>query len=219
MLQSEIPLAPHVLVLDEFNLATVDNYLSLVLSAMESGDRTVQLPGGEIGTLPVDCFVVATCNSYLDEPESRLPLSGATKRRAAIIPVPNHVATLFTADGSDAVINFGLRLVANELKTVRERVDRGLGSTFDILRLREFAKFEGPPGLSAEARERLAVVLEAWLGTPNGMYALTPGVLRDIFLALAAAPPDPESELAALGHAIEDKIVPQLRGPEDAGGR
>src|SRR5262249_42443906 len=85
------------LVLDEWNLARIDDYFGPVLSAIESGEP-ITLPGSLPGesramtmraALPIDTLIIATCNSYLDEPDTRLPISGPVKRRSTIFEIPN----------------------------------------------------------------------------------------------------------------------------------
>ena len=87
ILLSSTPLGPHLIVLDEFNLESLESYFAPVLVATQDPERRVSLPaaqgllGQPHGLLPVDAFILATCNSYLDEPESRHALSAPARRR------------------------------------------------------------------------------------------------------------------------------------------
>jgi len=99
------PLGTHLVVLDEFNLASIETYLASVLIAMEDTERKSRVAWRSDVLLPVDTFILASCNSYLDEPESRLRVSYPTKRRAAVIEMPNVLAEAFDTDGDTAFID------------------------------------------------------------------------------------------------------------------
>lgn len=214
VLKSAEPLSPHLVVLDEFNVAMVETYFARVLVATEEIGRRVLLPAGEDATLPVDTFVLATCNSYLDEPETRVRVSYATKRRMTVITMPNVLYEKFNSDGDGALVELSLQLIAQRRTEVEERVARGLGATFDELRLPGLSSIGAESDLSEEVRMKLRSIGSWILGTSEGRDFFTMGLLRDVALEIAFAPRNSEAELRALGRAVADKLVHQLRGPK-----
>lgn len=214
VLKSEQPLGLHLVVLEEFNLASVDTYLASILVATQDPERRVALPGGEDTELPVDTFILATCNSYLDEPESRFRVSFPTKRRTTVITMPNILHERYQDEGASAIIELSLQMIEQERARVDERRARGLGSTLDPARLEALASVGKADNLSERVRERWTAIGSYLLDTPQGREFFTLGLLRDVALSLALAGRDEESELRALGHAVADKVVHQLRGPK-----
>lgn len=96
VLETEDPLEARVVILEEFNLAAIETYLSSVLVATQDQERLIRLPAGGEAQLPIDTFIIATCNSYRDEPETRTRVSSPTKRRSTVITMPNIPGTAMT---------------------------------------------------------------------------------------------------------------------------
>ncbi|CAN5654048.1 hypothetical protein BH23CHL7_BH23CHL7_20340 [soil metagenome] len=215
VLQSDEPLGTHLVILDEFNLASVETYLSSVLIAIEDIERKVVLPGGESSFLPVDTFVLATCNSYLDEPESRLRVSFPTKRRASVIAMPNVLHERYEANGAGVFVDEAVQLISKEADLIRQRVTEGRGTGVDRARLDALATVASPGDLSRGVVGPLNAVCTSVMETPEGRKWLTLGVLKDVALAIAYAGRDEEAERVALGESILEKLLPQLRGPKE----
>jgi MoxR-like ATPase len=215
VLETDRPLDAHVVILEEFNLATIETYLSTVLIASQEPSRQVRLPSGEHRSLPVDAFIIATCNSYLDEPETRTRVSSPTKRRASVITMPNLLAEQFDADGPDGVVSLAIEQIDIELRKVEGRQQNGLAAMFDSARMAALASVTGPDSLSPEVRTALVDVASVLLTSPEGRSWFTMGLLRDLSLAIAFAPRDAASEVRAFVEAVADKLVPQLRGPHE----
>ena len=212
VLKSGEPLAAHIVILEEFNLAAIENYLASVLVATQDNDRAIRLPSGEPVQLPVDAFIMGTCNSYLDEPETRMRVSTPTKRRSSIITMPNVLAIRYGDGDVSEVLDFAVEMVRNETERIKTRLAASRGSQFDSLRLSALETVRSPRDLSDEARTALGNVCCALLDTPIGASWFTAGLLRDVALTVARAERDPQAELAALGDAIASKVVHQLRG-------
>jgi MoxR-like ATPase len=219
ILDTDRPLDAYYAVLEEFNLATVETYLSSVLVAIQEAQRLVQLPSGEYRSLPVDTFILATCNSYIDDPETRTRVSAPAKRRAAVITMPNVLAARYADDGEEAVVDLAVQLIGTEQTQVKERADGGLASMFDPIRAAALDTVSSKDDLSTEARSGLRAIATALLDTPEGRSWFTMGLLRDLALAIAYAGRSSEAELIALSDAVADKIVPQLRGPHERADR
>ncbi len=60
ILKTDSPLDARVVILEEFNLAAVETYMSSVLVASQERDRLVRLPSGEVAQMPIDTFIMAT---------------------------------------------------------------------------------------------------------------------------------------------------------------
>lgn len=222
VLRTERPLQPQVVVLEEFNLATIEAYLSGVLSALQESSRSVALPGGDLASLPVDAFIIATCNSFRDEPETRTRISAPTKRRSTIINMPNvlwvEVGRLPQGVDDQAFEGLIVRLMVDLVIAERENVERRVlgdqASTFDAARLEALSTLEAPSDLSAEVRTRLGRLARAVLSTTEGRQWFTLGLLRDLALSLAYAERgNAQAELTCLVTSVADKLLHQLRGP------
>lgn len=214
VLQSDEPLAPHIIVLEEFNLATLENYLGSILIATQDPQRRITIPGGTQSRLPIDTFILATCNSYMDEPETRFRLSAPAKRRAAIIQMPNVLWHEYHENGPEILVQRAVDLIIQEEQTVAMRRAQGLNAGFDNLRSSALRTVTAPSDLSIRTRERLALLGSTLLNSSEGRQFFTFGLLRSIALAIAYAPRDEQAELGAIGAAIAEKIIPQLRGPK-----
>ncbi|MCX2714128.1 AAA family ATPase [Mycolicibacterium sp. J2] len=212
VLTSEEPLEAKVVILEEFNLASIETYLSSVLVATQLPDRRIQLPGGEHSRLPVDTFVIATCNSYRDEPETRTRVSSPTKRRSTIITMPNVLADRFDAAPDSAVSEIVDRIISTERQRISKRIDATQAAQFDGMRTYGLATIEGSADFSESVRERLNDVCAAILKTPPGRSWFTMGLLKDVTLTIGYADRNEAAELRALGEAVADKLVHQLRG-------
>jgi MoxR-like ATPase len=215
VINTERPLDGHLVVLEEFNLATIETYLSSVLVASQEARRLVRLPNGEHKSLPVDTFILATCNSYIDEPETRTRVSAPAKRRAAVITMPNVLADQYDVDGEEAIVRVAVTLVKNEYTRVVERGAAGSASMFDALRVVALNHVTSLDGFSPQVKAALQAIAKSILDTPEGRSWFTMGLLRDLALAVAYAGGDAEAEISALVEAVADKLVPQLRGPHE----
>jgi hypothetical protein len=212
VLLDDAPLEARVVIFEEFNLASVETYLSAVLVAAQERERIVRLPDGEVAHLPIDMFAIATCNSFRDEPETRTRISSPTKRRSTTITMPNVLGDLYEENPDTAVEGIVKTLIANERERVEDRESTGHASQFDSLRLTALRSVSGIGDFSPEASQALVNVSNAVLETATGRSWFTLGILRDIVMAIVMAERDHAAELIALGHAVADKIVHQLRG-------
>ena len=155
VLCSDDPLAVHLVVLDEFNLTPVETYLASVLSALEARDRGITLPAGGSAYLPFDTFILATCNSYLDEPETRVRVSYPTKRRAAVITMPNVLLERYLEVGDSAFVDQSVHRIEAEAAAARDRIGSGRGTAVDAARLAALETVKAGSDLSPEVRETL----------------------------------------------------------------
>lgn len=212
VLKTEHPLQAKVVVFEEFNLSLIETYLAAVLVATQQQERLVRLPAGQEGQLPIDTFIIATCNSYRDEPETRTRVSAPTKRRSTTITMPNVLADRYELDPEHAVLELGIRLVDRDRRQIRQRLDTGRGAQFDALRLHNLDLVTDRTDLSDEVCTSLQSVSSAILDTSVGRSWFTMALLRDVALEIAQADRDPVAELTALGHAVADKLVHQVRG-------
>lgn len=224
VLLTDRPLEPQIVILEEFNLATVESYLSGVLSALQETSRSVPLPGGGTAALPVDAFFIATCNSYRDEPETRSRVSSPTKRRSTTISMPNVLSVRVDElpGGVDdpgfpsLITDLALELLAAESARVKARIDGDNAVTFDAARMEAIGSVQSASDLTEMVRGGLAKVAAAILGTPEGRTWFTLGLLRDVILVIAyASRGDEQAELEALVSAVVDKLLHQLRGPHE----
>lgn len=212
VLQTQSPLEARVVVLEEFNLAAIETYMASVLVATQEQERLVRLPAGLQSHLPVDTFLIATCNSYRDEPETRTRVSSPTKRRSTIITMPNVLGDRFDEDPDNAVLDLAIGLVTTEAKRVTARAAANRAAQFDNLRAAALGGVTSLGDLSAGVRGALVAVSTAILTTSVGRSWFTLGLLKDVVLEIVHANRDEEAELAALGHAVADKLVHQVRG-------
>jgi hypothetical protein len=212
VLRTDDPLEARVVILEEFNLAAVETYLSSVLVATQDQERLVRLPAGQQAQLPVDTFIIATCNSYRDEPETRTRISSPTKRRSTIITMPNVLGDQFENDPDNAVLQLALELIHTERKRISARGDKSASAQFDRLRLANLESVKSLNSLSPATQDKLRRVAASVLETSAGRSWFTMGLLRDIALNVAHAPREEHSELVALGESVADKLIHQVRG-------
>lgn len=212
VLKTDDPLEARVVILEEFNLAAIETYLSSVLVATQDQERLVRLPAGEEAQLPIDTFIIATCNSYRDEPETRTRVSSPTKRRSTIITMPNVLGDRYDEDPTNAVPTLATDLVVAERKRIERRSDRAAAAQFDGLRLTNLRSVATVNDFSDAVRDALMQVTSAILDTAAGRSWFTMGLLRDVVLNIAHASRDQNDELEALGHAVADKLIHQVRG-------
>ncbi len=212
VLQTADPLESRVVILEEFNLAAVETYLSSVLVAAQDQERLVRLPAGGEAQLPIDTFFIATCNSYRDEPETRTRVSSPTKRRATTITMPNVLGDRYDDDPDTAVLDLALELIGAERQRVRSRAQRAAAAQFDGLRLANLDTVVQLDSLSENVRTTLKSIAGAILDTATGRSWFTMGLLRDVALNIAHADRDETAELEALGQSVADKLVHQVRG-------
>ena len=212
VLKSDHQLEARVVVLEEFNLASVESYLASVLVASQQDERLMRLPAGLQSQLPIDTFIIATCNSYRDEPETRTRVSSPTKRRSTTITMPNVLGDRFDADPANAVLDLAIGLVETETKRVSKRAAAHRPAQFDGLRGAALGTVTKLDDISEAARAALVAVCASILTTPAGRSWFTLGLLKDVVLAIVHAERDKDAELEALGHAVADKLVHQVRG-------
>jgi MoxR-like ATPase len=216
VLRTEDPLGPHLVILEEFNLATLENYLSSVLVATTDPGRRLALPGGVTATLPVDTFFIATCNSYVDEPETRLRLTFASKRRCSIITMQNVLYQNYQQGGLSTIVPLAMDMIAQERADVTERGEASLATTFDKVRRERLDTVQRSADLSPEVREALERVCQAILESPSGQGYLTLALLKSMAVAIALTERSAEAELGVLGGVLGEKLVHQIRGSKNA---
>ncbi|MCC7177545.1 MAG: PhoH family protein [Acidobacteria bacterium] len=224
---------PRLVVLDEWNLAQIDNYFAPVLSAIESHlplrfpgrvdfssrseDERKQLlraqPLVKDGqwALPESTFFLATCNSWVDEPDTRLPLSGPVKRRCTILTMPNVLLVRYNEKKDAGIIEVCDTLIRQEADTVRARRALGQASAFDLSREASLNTYPQFSALPEEARTKLLQTLRKILDDAANGPVFTVGILRDVLLATIFA----NDPAAALGRQIADKVLHQLQGSPD----
>lgn len=212
VLETDAPLEARVVVLEEFNLAAIETYMASILVAAQERERLVRLPAGQQAQLPIDTFIIATCNSFRDEPETRTRVSSPTKRRSTIITMPNVLGELYDADPDNAVLDLVLGLVSTEANRVAGRIAASRAAQFDGLRSAALGTVLQLDDLSVQVRETLQAVSAAILSTSTGRSWFTLGILKDIVLEIVHAERNEAAEMTALGQAVADKIVHQLRG-------
>jgi hypothetical protein len=212
ILRTAEPLEARVVVLEEFNLASIENYMASVLVASQEQERLVRLPAGLTAQLPVDTFILATCNSYRDEPETRTRVSSPTKRRSTIITMPNVLGERYADDPDGAVLDLAIGLVKTEQKRVNERIATYRSTQFDGIRALALNSVTDLNDLSAAVKEALTTVSSSLLDTSVGRSWYTLGLLKDVVLAIVHAERSEEAELLAFGQAVADKLVHQIRG-------
>jgi MoxR-like ATPase len=212
VLKTDTPLEAHLVIIEELNLAAIEEYLASVLVATQDQDRVVRLPGGELAHMPVDTFIIATCNSYRDEPETRTRVSAPTKRRSTTITMPNVLAERVAVDGIATIVDLAVDLIRQQTSRVDKRIGGSRSAQFDQLRHDALSSVTEASNLSQGARDKLQSIASAILGTSPGRSWFTLGILRDVAMEIAYAPRQESDELAALGRAVADKIVHQLRG-------
>jgi hypothetical protein len=105
-----------------------------------------------------------------------------------------------------------MAMIAQERDRVKARMDAGLGTTFDPVRLTALESVSSPGDIAVETTHALVRISRVLLDSPEGQEFFTLGLLKDIALSIAYTSRDQNSELAALGQQVADKIVHQLRG-------
>lgn len=207
VLRTDAPRHPHVVLLEEWNVAQVESYLGAVLQAIEGG-FPIPLAGGETAALPIDTLFLATCNSYRDEPETRQPISRPTKRRSTVIQMPNVLQQAYREKGDAGVQQAAANLLARERTEVQERVDAGRGTWFDSVRSTRLAAVTEVGDLGDTASETLLSLAGYLLGdeTAEGPRFFTAGLFKDMLVQLALAA-DPAR---ALTHLVTDKLLHQV---------
>ncbi len=219
-----------LVILDEWNLSQIDSYLSPVLSALETrapftlpgkvnlekfpeGDK-IRRSQPAIGEgkcqLPEDTFFVATCNSWMDEPETRLPVSGPVKRRCRIITMPNLLELAFVAKGEAGVGEVSTQLINQERDSVNGRLSEGRPSIWDAHRAERLGKITEFGALDAQTQTKLLQVCSVLLKNVHTKKVFTIGILRDILLSCVYA--ENGQELIALGEQVCDKVLHQVQG-------
>lgn len=203
------------LVLDEWNLARIDDYFAPILASVETGDP-IPLPGKRDdeaeAILPVDTLIVATCNSYVDEPDTRTPLSTPVKRRSVILEMPNLLADEAEASGIEAALKkFGDLMLARERGEVEERFAVRSAAAFDYFRRAALERTKSYGDLPKAVRTRLRAVFEALLSSPGGRRSITLGVFKDVIVSIAYSAAEAEME-ATFCRQVAGKLLHMLKG-------
>jgi AAA domain (dynein-related subfamily) len=213
ILRSKAPLHPHVLLIEELNLTTVESYLQPILHAIESGSR-ISLTGRESVELPQDTLVLATCNSPRDEPETRVSISGPTKRRATAIQMPNLLYEEWAKSKQEGLREVIALMLSNEREEIETRMSVGLGSWLDSVRLDRLKEITSADDLEPIARDILIAVVGALLDSEEGRRWMTFGPLRDVLLPLVWA--EKEDQPRVLGQLAVSKLLQQVQSLEVA---
>lgn len=223
---------PRLVVLDEWNLAQIDSYFAPILSVIETG-TTHQLPGRlNLASLPEDdasmlreaqpdiddgkwqlpenTMFIATCNSWQEEPESRLPISGPVKRRCRIIPVPNVLLLRYKEKHVAGITEVCNELLAQERDAVQGRMDDDRRSVWDDHRLSRLAAHAKLEDLGEQFVNLFTRLVRLLLDDAHTSPGFTIGILKDVLLACVYAQND--QALKALGEQVADKVLHQVRG-------
>jgi MoxR-like ATPase len=208
VLRSSNKLHPHVVLLEEFNLAQVEGYLGPILHAIES-DSSVVLSGSETVQLPRDTLFLATCNSPIDDPETRMPLSGPSKRRATVIQVPNVLLSRFELDGPTGIEAEIAKRLADELAEIEGRIAAEQGTWLDGVRRSRLQSVRTVTDFDPLAREVLLDVVAGLLDTQDGRRWMTLGPLKDMVVQLAYAEADAQPGVVA--DLVIGKLLPQVQ--------
>jgi hypothetical protein len=222
------PTDPRLVILDEWNLAQIDAYFAPILSVLET-KRAIVLPGKLIKfandeeikraqpeilegrcILPEDTFFLATCNSWIDEPETRLPLSGPVKRRCRIIPMPNLLVKKLEEKGTDGITEICNTILKQEQEMVDRRIQMGRPSILDAHRAQQLQGISTLEALQEKTRHKLLQFSRILLQDVHTRSSFTVGLLRDILLSCVYA--EPGQDFAALGEQVADKILHQIHG-------
>lgn len=226
---------PRLVVLDEWNLAQIDSYFAPILSAIESG-LPLHLPGRfdleklpegarqELKRaqpdlsegrwrLPEDTFFIATCNSWIDEPDTRLPISGPVKRRCRIIRMPNVLVDSLREHGREGLIEFCDSLLRQERSIVAERLASGRASILDRHREQRLKDVASMNDLHEQTANQLVTIARIALENEQTQNLFTPGILKDLLLSSVYA--GAGEEYLALGQQIADKLLHQILGGTD----
>ncbi len=126
--------------------------------------------------------------------------------------MPNVLGDRYEADETTAVVGLIDTLIANERAVVEQRAGVDRAVQFDPLRKAALESVADLSDISEPARTALVEICNSILATTPGRSWFTLGLLRDVVLAIALAERDEASELEALGQAVADKLVHQLRG-------
>jgi AAA domain (dynein-related subfamily) len=213
ILRSKSPLHPHVLLIEELNLAAVESYLQPILHAIESGSQ-ISLAGKESLDLPQDTLVLATCNSPRDEPETRVLMSGPTKRRATVIQMPNLLYEEWAESKMEGLREVIARILSKEREEVEMRIGVGRGSWLDLRRLARLGKVTSVDDLDLTAGTTLMTVVGALLDSQEGRRWMTLGPLRDVLIPLVWA--ETEEQPRVLGQLAVSKLLQQAQSLEVA---
>jgi MoxR-like ATPase len=213
ILRSKNRLHPHVLLLEELNLAAVESYLGPILQAIESGG-VIPLTADDTVDLPHDTLVLATCNSPRDEPESRIPMSGPTKRRVTAIQMPNLLHHEWLTKGEAGLLDVIARILRNEREEIEARIEGGHGSWLDTPRLERLQLVTSATDFEDKARKTLVALVDTLLESDDGQRWMTFGPLRDITVQLVWT--DSADQARVLGQLVIGKLFQQVHSPEVA---
>jgi hypothetical protein len=213
ILRSKSPLHPHVLLIEELNLTAVESYLQPILHAIESGSR-ISLTGKETLELPQDTLVLATCNSPRDEPETRVSMSGPTKRRATAIQMPNLLFEKWAQNKLDGLREVIALLLSNEREEIEERISVGRGSWLDSVRLARLNEVTSVDDLEPTAGKTFMAVVGALLDSEEGRRWMTLGPLRDVLVPLVWA--ETKDQPVVLGQLAVSKLLQRVQSLEVA---
>ena len=159
--------------------------------------------------LPENTLFLATCNSWTDEPETRLPISGPVKRRCRVITMPNVLELAFQKDGNAGIIEACNTILNQETAAVEERSRSGIVSVWDKHRRERLALVKTVDALGDTATKLLQIA-RSLLQNAETKGAFTPRILRDILLSSVYA--QAGAEFMALGQQVADKVLHQVNG-------
>ncbi len=216
LMNESLKLRTCIAVIDEFNLANADAYLAPILASIES-QQPIHLAGTPPGNgylLPVDTFIIATCNSFIDEPGTRLPLSGPVKRRCTVITMPNVLAeTAAKTSVRQAFSELGTGRILSELDEIERRFTQGSATAFDRYRREMLRSCSSYENLADDVRECLEAIGTAMFESPSGRLYFTIGVYRDVLLSLVMS--QENDRMFALSQQMVNKIIHTFSGPID----
>ncbi|ADB49127.1 ATPase associated with various cellular activities AAA_5 [Conexibacter woesei DSM 14684] len=198
------PQLPQIVLLEEWNTAQVEAYLGQILHAVES-EGAVTLPDGSQPRIPLDTLFLATCNSVRDEPDTRLPVSRPTKRRATVIEMPNILYDAWKEDGRSALVSAADEYLEYSRQVIADREEEA--PTFDQLRASLLGQLTSVEDLPEIVLETLLDIVEFLFESQEGQQFMTIGLLVDILEELAYAGDDAAE---ALGWCVCGKLLQQV---------
>src|SRR5207247_1002654 len=148
-------------------------------------------------------------NSWVEEPETRLPLSGPVKRRCRIINMPNVLLNELRQSGTDGIARVGDTILKQGQDAARRRLEAGRQSTWAKHRNQRLSDMPSFDRLEDRTRRKLLQLCQALLENVETRNFFTVGILRDILLSCVYTRAG--GEYAALGEQVADKILHQLQ--------
>ncbi|MCK8826336.1 hypothetical protein MWH25_01060 [Natroniella acetigena] len=191
----------YFIILDEMNLSQIDFYFSEILASIENNEN-IELPNGQVVSLPDNTFFLGTINSFTYE-SSRNPVSGSVKRRANIINVKNPLNEILEIESEDKRYKKFVKWINKIISQSKNKFN----INEDFLNHFRHLNFE-QSNFNDENFSKPLFNLTTSLNT-NKENQLTFGVLQDIIEYIFFSNFD---ELETLDVQITQKILPQLSG-------